>query len=219
VALRLDDFETQVRALTRHTGDTTRLTQVIVRVYGHHAYRLARSWLTGVTPELYLQTSSDQTIAAGAALTLATVSSTHDHTHRVDRKLDDGTYRPMERADPLDPNVHYSGRYTFREEGGSLLFGPDATFSGTVRVLFHITPATLTADADVFVIPVQLELPLVFLTCGLVALQDGDGAAAKKGWDDQAEKIAPGITRADKQLRNRHGMHPIRGGLHRVQGY
>jgi hypothetical protein len=219
VALRLDDAETQVRALTRHTGDTTRLTQVLVRIWLHHSYRLARSWLSGVSPTMYLQTSSDQTIAAGASLTLATVSATHERTHRVDQKNSDGTYRPMERADPLNPNAHYAGRYTFREEGASLLFGPDATFSGTVRVLFHLTPATLTADSDPFLIPVQLELPLQFLTCGLVALMDGDGAAGKDAWDKQADKIAPGITRADKQLRDRHGLHPIRAGLHHVQGY
>lgn len=219
MSLRLDDAETQIRALTRHTGDTTRLTQTIVRLYLHHSYRLARSWLTGVAPELYLQTSLDQAIAAGGTLALSALSSSHDHTHRVDRKLDDGTYRPMERADPLDPNVHSSGHYTFREEGAVLLFGPDAAFSGTVRVLYHITPATLTQDSDVFAVPVQLELPVILLSCGLVALQDAEGAVAKKGWDDQAERICPGITRADKQLRNRHGLHPNRAGLQRIQGY
>lgn len=219
MSLRLDDAETQVRALTRHTTDTTRLTQVLVRLWLHHSYRLARSWLAGVSPTLYLQTSADLPIAAGAALALSTVSATHEHTYRVDRKLDDGTYRPLERADPLDPNNHYAGAYTFREEGASLLFGPDATFSGTVRVLYHLTPATLTVDADLFAIPVQLELPLQFLTAGLVALMDGDGAAGKEAWDKLAEATCPGITRADRQLRERHGLHPIRAGLHRVQGY
>jgi hypothetical protein len=216
VALRLDDAETQVRKRSRHQGDTVRLTQVSLRIDLHIAYRQLRSWLQEPAPELYLLTSSTLPVTAGAAVTLATVSATHERTYRVDRMLSDSSWRSMERADPLTPNAHQLGTYTFREEGGSIVFGPDGTFAGSVRVLYYATPATLTADADLFAVPVQLEQPLIFLTCALVALDDGDGASGAKGWTDMADAL---LKLAAPQLRRRHGIHPQNAGLRKVRGY
>lgn len=214
MALTLASAEDQVRAFTRHTGDTTRLTQPNLRIYLNTVYRQLRSWLRDKAPRYYLLTSTDQVVAAGGTVTLTTVSSTIEAPHRVDWKLSDGTYRPMEAADQLDPNTNQTGLYTWREEGGVLKFGPDALFAGTVRVLYHNTVADISSGS--FEVPTQLDLPLVWMACGLVALADGDGSSAKDSWDklaeDQLKKSLP-------QLLKAHGVHTQNSGLRVVMGY
>lgn len=218
MALRLDDAETAVRALTRHTGDTTRLTQVQARIYLHFVYRELRTWLRQLTvaPQLYLLRSSDQVVAAGGTVTLATVSASLESPFRVERKITDGSYRPMLSADEGDPNNHQAGGYTWREEGGLLRFGPDDFFEGTVRVLYHDTPATISTDAATFAVPVELEVPLQLKTCGYVALQDSEGAEAKASWDSTAQAL---MDAAVPGLRKRRGVHQQAAGLRAVMGY
>jgi hypothetical protein len=212
--------ENQVRALTKHVNDTTRLTATDLRIYLDRAYKDVRTWLIEPAPSLYLQTSSTQAVTAGGTVSLATVSTTHEHTERVDQQLSDGNWRALERADPLMPNSHVAGKFTFREEGGLLLFGPDSLFEGNVRVLYHNTPATLTTDSDAttgtFAVPVAVEQAIIYLACGLVALADQDGSEAKAGWDAEAGKV---LGAALPQLKKRHGRHPQRAGLQRVLGY
>ncbi|HKO86712.1 MAG TPA: hypothetical protein VJ140_19615 [Actinomycetota bacterium] len=223
MSVHIDTAETDVRALTRHTGDTTRLTQPAVRRYLNLAYRQIRTWLQLTAPELYLLTSLDLPVAAGGTVNISEDVGDIDGIFRVDQRLDDGTYRPLEVASYANPNVHGAGMPTFREEGGILRFGPDATFSGTVRVLYYAALPDVTDDDDpedeTFQIPASCDMAFLFLTCGLVALQDGDGAAGKASWDGLADKICPGVLRADKQLRARRGVHQERAGLQRIQGY
>ncbi len=218
--LDLEGAEGQVRAFTRHVGDVTRLTQPNVFLFLNIAYRQLRTWLQGEAPELYLLTSSDLPVAAGGTVSQSDISPSFEKTFRVDQRLDDGRYRPLEWASMADPNVHCVSGQTVREENGIFRFGSDADFSGVVRVLYYDTPADIAEednpDEERFLVPPCLELPLVFLACGLVALGDGDGAAGKKGWDDLAGAL---MKEAGPQLRARKGVHQERAGLQLIQGY
>lgn len=215
MSLTLAQAETNARTLTRHDSDT-RFSSTQWKVWAHDEYRRLRSWLRQeeVAPEFALLTSSNQTIAEGGTLTLSAVSATFEGVHLVEWDVGDGDFRPMERASSVERNVHISGRPTFREENGVLKFGPDDTFGGIVRVLYHNTPADLTTDA--FVLPVQCEQPLVMRTCGWIAIRDGEGAGGKKAWDDAAQAL---LDEALPTLRARHGIHPRRAGLQIVMGY
>lgn len=215
MALTLAQAETNARTNTRHDSDT-RFSSTQWKVWAHDEYRRLRTWLRDeeVAPGFGLLTSSNQTIAEGGTLTLSAVSATFEGVHLVEWDAGDGDFRPMERASSVERNAHATGRFTFREENGVLKFGPDDTFSGTVRVLYHNTPADLTTDA--FVLPVSCEMPLVMRTCGWIALRDGEGAAGKKAWDDAAAAL---LDEALPTLRARHGIHPRRAGLQIVLGY
>lgn len=226
MALTLIQAETQVREFTRHDTDT-RLTETQVRAWLHHEYRVLRSWLQDFAPSLYLVCSSEVTIAAGEELQLSSAESTFERLHRVEYKVDD-VWRPMERANEVDVSNHVAGRFTFREEGGCLHFGPDDLFSGTVRVKYYGTPPTLSADDDIFNIPVSLELPLVVRTCGWVLKRDeGDDAAIRAAYAE-ADLMLYGVggTAANPMpgsvahiMKKRHGVHPQSSGLRRVMGY
>lgn len=221
MALTLLQAETNARTLTRHDADT-RFSPAQWRVWAHEEYRKLRTWLRqpSVAPELYLLTSTDQAVAEGGTVALSTVSATLEAVHLVEWDAGQGEFRAMERADSVQRQGHKTGRYTFRVENGVIKFGPDSSFSGSVRVLYHATPATLTTDSDpvtgTFAIPVQLEQPLILRTCGWIAIRDGEGAAGKKAWDDAADAA---IKEALPLLKAQHGIHPRRGGLHQVMGY
>ncbi len=217
MALTLAQAETNARTNTRHDSDT-RFSSTQWKVWAHDEYRRLRSWLRGqeVAPEFGLLTSTNQTLAEGGTLTLSAVSATLEGVHLVEWDVGDGDFRPMERASSVERNAHVTGRFTFREENGVLKFGPDDMFSGTVRVLYHNTPADLASGSDPFVLPVQCEVPLVMRTCGWIALRDGEGAPGKKAWDDAAAVL---LDEALPTLRARHGIHPRRAGLQIVMGY
>ena len=192
----------------------TRLPDATLRTYHLHAYRQLRTWLQDAAPDLYLLTSADQAVAAGGTVATSAISATFECPYRVDRELSDGSYRPMEAADAADPNTHQLGNYTWRLENDVFRFGPDANFSGDIRVLYYATPAALSADGDNFAVPVNLELPLVYFTCALVAIHDQDGAGAAKAWRDLAD-----LPEVARQLRKRRGVHQQRAGLHKVRRY
>lgn len=225
MSLTLAEGEQDVRVLTRHENDTIRLTSTIARSLLMRRYRALRTWLQDIAPELYLVCSGEITVGLGDSVQLASSTATFEKLHRIEMLIGDSDWRPMERADSLEVNFHISGRYTFRVEGACVKFGPRNDFSGTVRLLYHATPPDLVGDDDLFHIPVELEDPLRFQTCGLVALRDGDGAAAKKEWDGMADDILFGEDRksgpgsAAYNLAHQHGIHTRRAGLQRVMGY
>jgi hypothetical protein len=216
VALTLLQAETNARTLTRHDSDT-RFSQAQWRIWAHEEYRKLRTWLQGVAPELYLLTSSDQPVAEGGTVTLATVSATLERIHVVEWDAGgSGEFRSFERADSVSPSSHKSGRFTFRVENGVVKFGPDGHFEGTVRVKYWGTPATLTNDVALFELPTPLEQPLILRTCGWIAIRDGEGAPGKKAWDDAADTS---LKEALPALKAQHGAHPRRAGLQLVLGY
>lgn len=213
MALTLANGEALLRSLTKHTTDTTRLPQADAWLYLNNACRQVRTWLRGAAPKYFMLTSADQVVVAGGTVTLASISSAMEAPWRVDYKLTDGSgYRPMEAADALDPNTHQAPAYTWREENGVLRFGPDSLFEGTVRVLYHDAVADISSGS--FAIPVQCELPMVYRACGLVALADQDGAAAKQSWDAMADAD---LAKALPSLRK--NAHQQAAGLRRVMGY
>ena len=217
MALTLLQAETNARTLTRHDSDT-RFSQTQWRIWGNQEYRRMRTWLRqeDVAPQFGLITSADQTVALAASLTLSGISATLEGVHLVEADVGGGFYRPMLKADVLNRNSHGAGGYTFREQAGVIVFGPDGLFSGTVRVHYHNTPADLTADSNPFVIPVECEVALTLRTCGWIAVRDGEGAAGKKAWDDAAQAL---LDEALPALQARHGVHPSYSGLHVVLGY
>jgi hypothetical protein len=217
VSLTLLQAETNARTLTRHDADT-RFSQTQWRIWANDEYRRMRTWLREeeVAPEFALLTSSDQAVALGATLALSAVSATLEGVHLVEWDAGGGQFRDMQRADRLSRSQHASNLWTFREQNGALVFGPDALFSGTVRVHYHNTPAALAADASTFDVPVSCELPLTLRTCGWIAVRDGEGAAGRQAWEDAADKL---LKEALPALRARHGVHPTQAGLHVVMGY
>jgi len=226
VSLSLAQAETQVREFTRHDEDT-RVTQAQIRVWLHHEYRLLRSWLQDFAPSLYLVCSDEVAIAAGEELQLTSAESTFERLHRVDFLVGE-VWRPMERANEVDVNNHVAGRFTFREEGGCLKFGPDDLFSGTVRVKYWGTPPTLEDDDDVFNLPFIMELPLIVRTCGWTYKRDfGDDTAIKAAYAE-ADLMLYGVGGSATNplpgsvahiMKQRHGTHRQSSGLRRVMGY
>ncbi len=217
MALTLLQAETNARTLTRHDSDT-RFTQTQWRVWANQEYRRMRTWLRQeeIAPEFALLTSQQAVGLAGTVL-LSSVSATIEGVHLVEWDVSgNGNFRAMEKADSFQRNIHNAAAYTYRQQAGVLVFGPDGLFEGTVRVHYHNTPADLTADSNPFVIPVECELPLTMRTCGWIAIRDGEGAAGRKAWEDAAQKM---LDEALPALKAQHGIHPGRAGLHVVLGY
>lgn len=216
--LSLASAEDQVRDYTRHTNDLTRLPQAKAWRFLNTRYRYLRTWLQDAAPSLYLQTSDPLTLADGDVIDLGAVNAYFERLYRVDRQDPNGHYREVEMAGKADPNVHVTGRITYREEGQYLLFGPDTFTAGIYRVLYHRTPVDLASGSELFVLPQILELPLILLTCVDVTLSDSDDP---KDFSKQALALLEGdnqLPGARKELSRRDGVHQRREGLQRKMG-
>jgi hypothetical protein len=215
VAITLAQARAQVREDTGHVNDAVRLTDPKLNRILNREYRKARSRLIDVAPQLYLITSGDITMpdpVTGQEVHLSSATFAFERIHRVDVLGPNDKWTEVERASPLSPNSHVLHKFTWREEGGCLIFGPDNEVEGTFRVLFHCTPAALTADDAVFRLPHQLEDYLIARACIKVTIGDGDNPQdfekeAKTCWDEARPTLA-----------KRFGVHPARAGLRRV-GY
>jgi hypothetical protein len=214
--LTLAQAEAKVRKKTRHVGDTVRLEQEDLRDHLNTAYRKLRSWLVDVAPQLYLVTSGDIELPdpdTGQEVHLSAGSYAYERLHRVDQLGDDGKWREVELASTLSYNHHQTGRYTFREEGGCLIFGPDDEVEGTFRVLFHATPPVLATPDSTFKLPVRLEDALIYSACIKVAEDDGDDPGR---WE---KALAKELEAAEPELAKRNGEHVLRAGLRQVLPY
>lgn len=219
MALTLTQAEADVRVLTRHVSDTTRLTQAVTWGFLNKEYRKLRSWLIDIAPQLYLATSGDITMpdpTTGQEVELESASFQYEKLYRVDQLNENGDetfWMEVERAHPTNPNYHQSQRVTWREEGGCLIFGPDNEVEGTFRILFYATPPELTVGASTFLIPHQLEDALRYGTCAKIALADGD---SPKEWMDLYKDE---LKMAMPELAKRYGVHSSRAGLRKLLPY
>lgn len=215
--LTLEEGEDQVRVLTRHVGDTTRLPQTHLRVHLNAAYRQRRRWLRAgedpPNPELYLLVSPELEVAQDDDIQLTSVSVDFEAIFRVDFKVDDDHWRPVELADSIDYNQHVVGGPTYRREGDYLFIGPDVRDTYTIRVLYYENPPALDEDDDVFAIPEALERPLIYEACAFVAVADQDDPAGFIALRDDA------LREARPALLKSTGRHPQRAGLRKVMGY
>jgi len=210
--LSLSSAEDQVRTFTRHQNDTVRLTQSTVRRLLHQNYRWLRTWLQDVAPSLYLCQSDEITLVPPQEIHLESLQGAFERIYRVERKDASDNWRGVELAATSDPHRHVTGSVTFREESGCLKFGPDDRYEGTYRVHYHFTPSGLVDDASTFRIPSHLDLPLIFSTCALVAVADGDDPAS---YDTRAQGY---LATAKVALGGREGAHQRREGLQRAMG-
>lgn len=214
--LTLQEAEDQVRVLTKHVTDTTRLTQTALRVHLNAAYRQRRRWLRSgdpaPNPELYLLVSPELEVGQDDDIQLSSVSVDFEAVFRVDFKVGDH-WRPVELADPIDYNQHAVGGPTYRREGDFLFIGPDVRDTFTIRVLYYVNPAALDESDDVFEIPEALERPLLYEACAFVAVADQDDPAG------HLALLTGALAEAKAALKSSTGRHPSRAGLRKVMGY
>jgi hypothetical protein len=219
MAITLSTFGSRVRTLTRHSDSSgnpdARLSQTALEGFGYDTYKELRTWLQQVAPKQYIATVSGLVVAVAEPwIDLDGGTYTFEHLVRVDKLWDD-IYRPVDGASSVSPNEHFTGRITVRQEGCRLIFGPDdcPDIAGTYRVLYHYTPAQLVNPGDCFDIPAALDSALVYKTCGLVLLADGDNPA--KFFDLATAELE----KARTSLKHGRGHIPQRGGLQRRMGY
>lgn len=214
--LTLAQAEEQVRILTRHVGDTTRLTQTALRLHLNAAYRQRRRWLRSggdpPNPELYLLITDEIDVAQDDDVQLSSVSHDFEAIFRVDFKVGE-SWVPVELADPLDYNQHATGRPTYRREGDFLFFGPDERDTLTVRILYYENPEDLDEDDDPFEVPEALERPVIYEACAFVAVADQDDP---KG---HMQLLSGALAEAKAALQSSTGRAPPRSGLRKVMGY
>lgn len=219
MAITLTTARDRVRKRTRHTNTADpRLTDAHVDDALMETYRNIRTRLQEAAPTMYLTTSTAQSVVASSpALAQASINAAYENTYRVDRHWEGEGYREVPRADPLNPNVHKGSALTWREEGGSILFGPDndEIITGTYQVIFWITPADITNPANPFLIPAGLESALIAGACSIVAINDGD-AKAQDMFDRRYEALWKA---ALPSLSGRHGVHQRDAGFRRVLPY
>lgn len=216
MSLTLQEAEDQVRVLTRHVGDTTRLTQAALRKHLNAAYKQRRRWLRAgddpPAPELYLLITDEIDVAQDDDVQLSSVAHDFEAIFRVDYKIGD-IWDLVELANPLAYNQHVTGKPTYRREGDFLLFGPDARDTLTVRILYYENPDNLDEEDDVFAVPESLERPVIHEACALVAVSDQDDPAG------HLTLLAGALAEAKAELIVSKGRHPQRSGLQKVMGY
>ena len=218
--LTLQEAEDQVRVLTRHVGDTTRLTQPALRGHLNAAYRQRRRWLRAEgpkgepapAPELYLLVSPELEVGQDDDIQLSSVSVDFEAIFRVDYKVGD-CWDLVELADPLAYNRHAVGGPTYRREGDYLFIGPDVRATYTIRVLYYENPPALDEAADVFAVPEALERPVLYEACAFVAVADQDDPAG------HLSLLTGALAEAKAALKTSKGRHPQRAGLRKVMGY
>ncbi len=225
MSLTLLDAETRVRARTRHTNDTARLTSVVVKELLHTAYVELRSELETIVPQLYLAQSSDLVFPDGEINQIDTVAGAVRFTnlYRVE-KCYVGTggqagpgWRAVQAGSDEEPNVHQAGGPVFWRQGIYINLGPDTHSAATYRIFYHQTPALLVNPSDVFEIPESTIPVLLLKALAWVAFQDtappSAAASVKKTHDDMADAALAKISPA---LRREYGVHGRRHGLKMV---
>ena len=214
--LTLQQADDQVRVLTRHVGDTTRLTQTALWAHLNAAYRQRRRWLRSgdpaPAPELYLLVSPEVEVGQDDDIQLTSVSVDFEAIFRVDYKVGD-RWDLVELADSLAYNRHAVGAPTYRREGDYLFIGPDERDTQTIRVLYYENPEDLDEAADVFAVPEALERPLIYEACAFVAIADQDDPAG------HLALLTGALAEAKAALKTSKGRHPQRAGLRKVMGY
>jgi hypothetical protein len=225
VALTLQQAEDEVRAKTRHQSDTVRLTQAVLRAKLNRVYRELRSWLADKVPthpSNAIATSGLITLPdddGGLEVSLRSDSYAYDKLFLVEwrsRQTPD-VWVPVDPATLPDRNQNAGCPYTFREEGGCLVFGPDWLGSDGTPVVFRVkffqVPPVLTETDATFKIPVQLERPLLYRVSAEVAEDDGNDP---QDFDGKATKL---LAEAEIALKGRKGRHSPQAGLIRRRGY
>lgn len=216
MAITLGQATTKVRARTRHRQDT-RVEDTEIHGFLNEAYRTLRTRLQTIAPRLYLQISAEITFDNDEAneIALADADVNFGEVYRVEKQDLNGAWRPIEKADAVDPNNAVHGRVTYRVEHKCLKLGPDIYTAGTYRVHYHPYPAALTDANAFFQLPQELEQALIYLATGQVLEQDGDAGSIEK-FDDLAEKH---IAKVSPALRRQQGKPSGTAGLRHVLPY
>ncbi len=219
MSLTLADAEARVRARTRHTNDTARLTSAVCKELLHTAYVELRAQIQVIVPQLYLAQSPDLALPDGQLNQIDTSNALARYAslYRVERMVNDIGWRVVERGSDENPNEHQTGSWTFTRQGVYINLGPDRFTGITVRVFYHQVPDVLVNPTDVFEIP-DITIPVLLLkTIAWVTFQDtvpmSAAIAAKKAVDDLADAELAKIT---PTLKQEYGVHAQRSGLRMV---
>lgn len=215
MSLTLAQGRNDVRVLTRHVGDTVRLTVDTLDTFLNETYRELRTWLMDIAPSLYLAESGEIAIpdaTTGQEIILSSDLYTFERLYLIER-LHGERWVEVERARTTGYNSHATGLVTFRQEGTRVILAPDGEVEGTFRIKFHYTPAVLTDVDALFKLPEILLPVLKYRTCVKVAIADGD---SPKDWIGLAQDS---LTSAERALRGTYGAIPKRPGLRRRLGY
>lgn len=222
MSVSISQGEALVRKRTRHlSADDVRATTADIRGELNRAYRTLRLKLSRRVPQLYIKTSDDLELPEGEENTIEldeTDCGNVSNIWRVDRFCSSpspGIWRPLDRADEIDPSQTPSGNINFYRKGRCLVLGPDSYTGGTYRVLFHVVPNELTGTDpnELFLLPDELDDPLVLLASAPILLNDGDLSDAEKLEAMSEKKFDAAVF----ELRQQYGLHQKRAGLRMVR--
>lgn len=213
MALTAADIELRARVLTRLEVATpgtspSKVTRPQALGFIELEYNNLLRWQREELSDARFVTTTTQVITTTPTYNIVGAFPLYDRIYRVDRLMLDGIYRPVEAANPTDPDMHAVGIWTYREEGANIVFGPSNSFDGTYKILFHETATISTAGAGTETISLYsgLELVLIFRVAALMSLRvDGDAGPFPKMADDLMEKQAPMLKRRAPAGR-RHGL-------------
>lgn len=221
MSVSLSQGEALVRKRTRHlSASDPRAATTDIRGELNSAYRKLRLKLSRKVPQLYAKTSGDLVLPDGEENTIEldeTECGNVSNVWRVDRFFEapsPGIWRPIDRADELDPSQTASGNVNFYRKGRCIVLGPDTCTGGTYRVVFHVVPNELDGSDpnELFLLPDELDEPLVLLASSVILLNDGDFGDSEK-LEARSNK---GFDEAVVELRDQYGLHQKRAGLRMV---